>query len=195
MALGMLAVVVVAGLAVVALNNAPETSTVTQTACIRAGQADDCVRFPVVSGANLLDEVLTLPADFTGDYVFVTVPFDREQQVVADTWLPLARELADQYDGLTFYNVPVFPDLAAPVRLFARTGLRAVIGDEALQAATITVFLENRDDFLTAMDVPDVERIQVFLLDGDGEVYWRGVGTFDDTQANEVRARLEALVS
>ncbi len=119
------------------------------------------------------------------------MPFDETQQRQAAGWLPLARELAAAHDGFAYYDVPVFPDTAAPFRIVIRAGLNVVISDAALQAVTITVFLEDRDQFLAALDIPDATTLQAFLLH-EGSVIWRGAGVYSDEQGASLRAVLSS---
>jgi len=148
------------------------------------------VRFPTVSGDNLPGQTFNLPTDFQGSSSLVIVPFDENQQVQAQEWLPLARELAQAHPDFTYYNVPVFPSMAAPLRAIVRGGMSVSISDAGLRALTITVFLDNRDQFLAALKIPDAKTMQVFLLNADGDVLWRGAGAYSDTQANSLRAFL-----
>lgn len=169
---------------------APAISTVSQSdhPCITA--AESCLRFPVVSGDALTGEPFTLPADFSGETVLVIVPFDERQQVDAQTWLPLVRDLASSNPDFTYYNLPVFPSMSAPMRALIRGGMVLTIGDEALRAVTITVFLEDTAPFLSDLDIPDTGAMQVFLLNGDGEVLWRAAGVYRDELGDSLRAAL-----
>lgn len=189
------AVAALAVLVVFILNIAPETSEVvlTEAQCVSVSEGEACLRYPTMTGQNLPGTDFTLPADFEGNYILVLTPFDREQQILADTWLPIARELAETYAGFTYYNVPVFPNLAAPIRLVSRTGLTALISDERVRKVTITVFLEDRDAFLAALEIPDVEQIRVYLLNSDGEVLWQSSGEFSAEQGENLRLELERL--
>lgn len=162
-----------------------------EQACITAIANDSCLRFPLISGLNLRNAEMTFPTDFVGDYNFVIVPFSDEQQVNAETWLPLARELAEANPSLKYYNIPVFPDINPAIRVVIRAGLVVAIADPELQAISVTVFLENRDAFLAALNIPDVEAIQVFLVNREGDVLWRGSGLYDDTQGELLRRFVE----
>lgn len=165
---------------------APEASTVETTDSTCA----DCLSFPTISGENLQGKLFTLPADFSGDPVLVIVPFDETQQRQASSWLPLAQELAAAHEGFAYYDVPVFPDTAAPFKVVIRAGLNVVISDPALQAITITVFLEDRDQFLVALDIADASTLQALLL-RDNQVIWRGSGVFTDEQGASLRAAVD----
>ncbi len=165
---------------------APEASTV-ETA---DSTCADCISFPTISGENLQGQAFALPADFTGDPVLVIVPFDETQQRQASSWLPLAKELAAAHEGFSYYDVPVFPDTAAPFKVIIRAGLNVVISDEALQAITITVFLEDRDQFLAALDVPDASALQALLLH-DNRVIWRDQANIRTIKAPSLRAAVD----
>ena len=188
-ALIIVGLIVLAAVALVAVSEiyAPAASTVASL----DSPCTDCLSFPVISGENLLGQAFTLPADFSGDPVLVIVPFDETQQRQASSWLPLAQELAAAHDGFSYYDVPVFPDTAAPFKVVIRAGLNVVISDAALQAVTITVFLEDRDQFLAALDLPDATVLQAFLLH-DGSVIWRGSGEYTDDQGADLRAMLNS---
>ncbi len=149
-----------------------------------------CLRFPTVSGENLPGQTFNLPADFAGQSNLVIVPFDENQQVQAQTWLPYARELAQAHPTFSYYNVPVFPSMAAPLRAIVRGGMSVSISDSYLRALTITVFLDDRDAFLAALNIPDAETMQVFLLNASGDVVWRGTGAFTTAQGDSLRALL-----
>jgi hypothetical protein len=170
---------------------APGTSQVTVTRCLTAADTGDCLRFPTVSGTNLLDEAFTLPADFAGDLVLVVVPFTDAQQILAESWLQPARDLAAQHPGLAYYNTAIFTAINPALRVVIRAGMSLAIGDEALRAVTLTLFLDDRDAFLQALAIPDPDELEVFLLNTDGEVLWRGRGIHDPDQG----AQLEQAVT
>ncbi len=150
--------------------------------------AESCLTFPAISGQSLPGELFDLPGDFAGKLTLVLVPFDEEQQVKAQTWLPFARDLAAKTPDFTAYNVPVFPSMAAPMRALIRAGMNLTIPDAALRDVTITVFLDDRDQFLSALNIPDTDVMQVLLLDETGVVVWRGAGEFSSPQGDSLRA-------
>src|ERR1700709_2532594 len=115
--IGIVVVVVVVAIVGVALQIiGGRASVVSSLAVSNTPCTDPCLRFPMVSGDNLPGQTFNLPADFQGKSHLVIVPFDENQQVQAQAWLPLARELAQAHPDFTYYNVPVFPGMAAPLR-------------------------------------------------------------------------------
>ncbi|MBZ0294760.1 MAG: hypothetical protein K8L99_19515 [Anaerolineae bacterium] len=191
--IGLVLVVIIGG-ALLILTNVPATTGVTVTQCLTASTGDECIRFPTVSGANLLEETWMLPDDFEGDYTLVVVPFNDAQQILAQAWLPLAETLAEQYPDMTYYNTAVFPgDIAGPVRVFIRAGMIMAVPDEALRAITFTLFLEDRDAFLAALDVPNTDEMQLFLLNANGEVLWQASGQYTEEKGAELTQKLADL--
>ncbi|MEP7290180.1 MAG: hypothetical protein ABI835_00300 [Chloroflexota bacterium] len=185
--IGFVVVIVITAL-LLWFSRAPALSSVQSRSCIAS--ADACLRFPLISGENLPGQAFSLPADFAGTRTLVIVPFDEAQQVNASTWLPLARELAQSQPDFAYDNLPVFPGMSAPVRAFIRAGMNLTIPDAELRSLTITVFLDDRDAFLAALNIPDIDAMQVFLLNADGDVIWRGAGEFTSEQGDSLRAAL-----
>ncbi len=179
--------VVILGVLVMS-GRAPALSGVGTTQRPCAAGASACLTFPVMSGQDLVGDPFQLPADFQGKANLVLVPFDEDQTVKAQSWLPFARQLAATDPNFRSYNVPIFPSMAAPMRALIRAGMSVTIGDEALRAVTITVFLDDRDAFLKTLGIPNTNAMQVFLLDNEGRVLWRGAGVFSDEQGAAVRA-------
>ncbi|MEQ8673003.1 MAG: hypothetical protein RLP44_30485 [Aggregatilineales bacterium] len=176
------------------LQDVPDvTEADVSTACVQSDTAEACVQFPTISGDNLLGQAVTYPADFSGDTVLAVVPFDRDQQVVANTWLPFVQEIAGEYPEFAYYNIPVFPDIESGFRVLARAGLILVIQDEHLREITATVFLDNRDEFLNALAIPDVEDVQILLMERDGTVLWRETGEFTEAKGDALLQAVENL--
>lgn len=187
---GLILAMLLAVAALVSVTTAPPTSGVAVLPCLSG--VDGCLRFPAITGAALSGQEIMLPAEFDGRFVLVIVPFDRDQQVTANTWLPLARDLAQQNPGLSFYSIAVFPDMAAPMRAFIRAGMNLLIPAD-IHTITLTTFLQDRQAFLDALAIPDVGAIQVFLLNADGEVLWRGQGEFTPEQGHALQIFLQPV--
>jgi hypothetical protein len=178
---------------VIISRSAPTASTVqvSENACVSTADNAACIRFPTVTGANLLGTEFTLPDDFAGQYALVIMPFDEDQQIKAQTWLPLAQELNSP--TLAYYNIPTLKEVAAPIRAFITAGMGALISDEHLREVTIMLFLQDKQLFLDALAIPDTENIQVFLLNTDGEVLWRASGDFNPDKGAALKQTLERL--
>jgi hypothetical protein len=188
----LIAIAALATFIIVNINRSPTASGVAVSECIR-GDGDECVRFPSVTGTNLLDETLNLPDDFDG-LTLVVVSFDEGQTSETIAWLPLAQELAAEYPRFSYYNIPVLNEVAPLMRAFISRGMMLVVPSDH-HAITIMLFLEDKQLFLDALLIPDVDEPQSFLLNDAGEVIWRMRGGYSDESGASLRAAVEACAS
>jgi len=135
------------------------------------------MQFPVVTSANLSRRKLTLPADFEGDLNVVIIAFQRWHQRVVDTWIPLAEQLEQAYEGVRYYELPVIQRINVLGRTFINEGMRAGIPDPKARARTITLYVDKAA-FRQALELPHEEDIYVLLVDRQGNVLWRTEGEF-----------------
>lgn len=187
----LVALVGAGGLLVASLSSAPVASSVQVAECLRAGE--ECLRFPTVTGTNLLGEARTLPADFGAAYALVVVSFEEQQTVRAQGWLPLARQIADSRGDVRFYSVPVLGAVNPLVRTFIMGGMVTLIPDEALRGATVMLFLEDKQQFIDALRIPDLADLQTFLLDSQGQVLWHAAGDYAPAAGEDLQTLLAAL--
>lgn len=163
-------------------------STVETVGCLSStSNADECLHFPGISGANLPGQTFDMPDDFAGAAKLVIVPFDEGQQVRAQTWLPLAQALSTDFPTFSYYSVAIFPDIAAPIRAIIRAGMNLTITDAAIRDITITAFLDDETAFLSALHIENKDTMQVYLLNAGNDIVWRGSGDFTEEQGNALR--------
>lgn len=127
--------------------------------------------FPDIDGKSLQGETYALPEDFAGELNLVLVAFRREHQADVDRWLPVAKQLEDNYQGLRYYELPVMGRLYRPVRPFIDGGMRRGVTDEAAQKRTITCYLKV-SAFRHSLDLPTKNEIYALLVDREGTVHW-----------------------
>jgi hypothetical protein len=190
-----LAVVVIVLIAAVLLLSgplSPAASTVAVAPCIaRSGDDGDCIRFPGVTGTNLNGIEMTLPDAFTETLNFVVVSFDEGQLGRAQTWLPIAQEIAADTPGFAYYSVPAMPDMAPAMRALISGGLVLLVNDSAMRDVTVVLYLQDIDAFTAALDLPDRDSIVALLLNADGEVLWRAAGDYTPAAGDSLRTALE----
>jgi hypothetical protein len=188
----------------IAWKAAPKTSTVTvapettsaaesqHTNCLLRESGESCVFLPRFSGETLLGTEITFPDVLTTDYTLIIMLFRRDQQNAVLDWLPLLAELEENTPDLSSYGIPILPDLASYIRLIVQTGFRLAL-DDSWHDNLVMVFIEDRETFLQAMDIPDYDQIQVFLMDTDGRVLWRIDGNFTETKGEQIREQIALL--
>jgi hypothetical protein len=150
--------------------------------------------FPTVKGRNLDGRNLTLPADLDGRARIVIVAFQREQQLVVNSWLPTVRALAGQYPELRYYELPTISRGYSLMRPIIDGGMRGGIKDPAARTATITLYID-RDPFMKQLGIADVENIHVFLLDQNGYIRWRCEGSLTPLHDSQLRTAVAELLA
>lgn len=184
--------VILIGLLLTYVANAPEASGVRVSSCIES-DGGTCIKFPTVMGTNLLGTAYDLPQDFAGANNLVVISFDEDQTVRAEGWLPLARELAEQNPDFAYYSLPTLKAMTPLVRGIITGGMNVVIPDEQLREITIMLFLDDLDAFLSGLSINDTSQLHLFLLNPAGEVVWQASGDYSDALGNDLRAAIDSL--
>lgn len=149
------------------------------------------MRFPEVSGANLLRQKMHLPKDFEGRMNVVLIAFWQAQQSEVDSWLPLLERLEQTCPGLAHYELPTISDRGRVAQWWIDEGMRMGIPDPQTRAHTITLYLEKAA-FRRALEIESESEITVLLVDRQGDVVWRGRGAWDAAQGEALQAQIEA---
>lgn len=153
------------------------------------------MRFPRVTGSNLLRRKVTLPDDLQAKVGILFVPFYQWHQALVDSWVPLARQLEESFTGVQFFEVPVLEKRGLVYQTFINEGMRAGIPNQTTREKTITLYLDKQA-FRRALDIPHEETMWVLLLDRAGNVVWRTEGAYSqdngDALSKAVRERLLA---
>jgi len=116
-----------------------------------------------------------LPRDFEGDLNLVFLAFQREQQLMVNTWLPTADLLEGIHPGLKYYELPTISRMNPVARWFINTGMRSGISDPKSRRKTITLYLD-KGVFREALGMPVEDTIYILLVNKKGEVIWREEG-------------------
>ena len=133
--------------------------------------------FPTVNGSNLLREKLTLPRDFQGRFNLVFIPFEQWQQMEVDSWMALAKDLEEQIDGLAYYELPTIQSRNTLYKMFINEGMRAGIPNPKTRERTITLYLD-KTDFRSTLGMLDEEHIYIFVVDRQGNEFFRARGPY-----------------
>ena len=168
---------------------APEKSTATSTL---GDDERDCLFFPTFSGDSLSGNTIAFPDAFDSDYTLVVMAFGADHLPKIGAWMEIAAELSDTYSDLSFYGIPISPELPAPAMIVARKAITALL-DSSFHDNVVTVFLDNRDDLLEMMEISDFDDMQVFIVNIDDEIAWCMEGDFTEEKAEELRQQVDLL--
>ena len=133
--------------------------------------------FPTVNGSNLLRKKLTLPRDFQGKFNLIFIPFEQWQQMEVDSWMALAKELEEQFDGLVYYELPIIQSRNSFYKMFINEGMRVGIPNPKTRERTITLYLDKAD-FRATLGMSDEEHIYLLVVDRQGNEFFRTRGPY-----------------
>jgi hypothetical protein len=152
------------------------------------------MRFPRVEGKNLNKEQFELPRDFEGGLNVVMVAFEREHQMEVDTWVPQVKALAEEHEGLRFYELPTIREMNFLQQWFIDSGMRTGIPDRGTRAVTITLYLDV-EQFARELELAGTDRIYVMLVDGEGNIRWRTEGSFTEGKGRGLAEAVRAAAA
>jgi hypothetical protein len=135
------------------------------------------MKFPDVTGSNLLRQKITLPHDLQGILNILLIAFQQRHQALVDSWIPFLSQLEQSTPKLLFYELPVIQKLHFISQTFINEGMRAGIPNRNTRQKTITLYLD-KPSFRNALDIPNEETIWVLLVDQPGNVLWRIAGPY-----------------
>lgn len=171
-----------------------EDNTLVASANCLTRDTGTCLQLPTITGTTINTDSITFPDVFQTEYQLVVMPFDREQQVLAATWLPIFQEIASENPTFEYWSIAALPDLNTAVRALVIGGTSIGVQDEAVRSQIALLFLDDQQAVLDALNVPDIEQIQIFIMDRTGTVYYRDVGEYTEMRATALREAIIALV-
>jgi hypothetical protein len=148
--------------------------------------------FPTVNGSNLLRQKLSLPQDFQGRFNLIFIAFQQWQQREVDSWMALASELEEFFDGLAIYELPTIQNKNFFYKTLINEGMRAGIPNPKSREHTITLYLDKAD-FRSALEMNDEAHIYVLVIDQKGNEYFRTRGALNAGNEAVLRQTLEQV--
>jgi hypothetical protein len=135
------------------------------------------VKFPEVTGTNLLRRKVTLPDDLQGQINILFIAFQQWQQTSVDSWIPTARQLERTFPSVRYFEIPVIYKMNKLSQTFLNEGMRAGIPNSNTREKTITMYLDKLA-FRRAVDIPNEDAIAILILDQQGNILWRTTGVY-----------------
>jgi hypothetical protein len=150
------------------------------------------ISFPQLGARDLDGHEATLPAGLPGEWNVVIIAFRRQQQELADSWVPWLEERAAVTPWLGFAEIPAIGLRWRAARPVIDGGMAAAVRDKRTRRRTLTVYTDLRR--VTApLGISDRNTIWLFLTDRAGRVRWRGSGGWDPATADGLTQALEGL--
>lgn len=148
------------------------------------------MRFPEVTGSNLLRQKVTLPGDLQGELNILFVAFQQWHQAWVDSWVPMARQVEQAFPVVQFYELPVIWKMNRFSQTFINEGMRAGIPNQNTRKKTITLYTD-KGAFRQALDLPHEETIYVLVVDQQGNVLWRTEGVYSQEKGEALTKAIQ----
>ncbi|MCB9437142.1 MAG: hypothetical protein H6673_09150 [Anaerolineales bacterium] len=149
--------------------------------------------FPKLAGTNLNFDEVRIPTDLDAGLKLLVVSYDSDQQPDVDGWLSPLEALNEQYPDLAGYYLPLLPKDTADSAAFIIGGM-AMMASDTNRTRTIIVFTDV-ERFNQLVGVESQDAIQLFLLDAENQIQWRGIGAYSDEKLQSLVGVLGELVS
>ena len=151
------------------------------------------MHFPEITSQNLAQEIFDLPGDFEGAFNICLIAFQRWQQALINSWVPLAEHLEETYPQLVYYELPVIRHLNPLFQSFIDQGMRGGIPEATARHKTITLYTDKAA-LKEALEIDSEETIHLRLVDQAGVVHWAGAGPVTKEAADDLEETVEALL-
>jgi len=148
--------------------------------------------FPTIVAQNIDGDDVAYPSGLAGQVNLVLLGFLREHQAETESWGDFATVLSAEQPGFAGYQMPVLAGLPGIAKFGIRAGFRGNVTDPA-RRQTLTLYFcsaAEKAALKSALAIDSDNDAVAVLIDADGTVLWRAVGTFTDAKG----AALEAAV-
>ena len=143
--------------------------------------------FPSLSGENLNGKKFNLPQDFPADKTLLLIAFEREQQVVLDSW---SQGLDLPNSQIPWVELPIIPTPYVLGSFIIDSGMRRGIPNLKIRDKVITLYTD-REAFAKSMGFDfDPQGAYVAVVDRSGKSLGMVKGAFSEEKSKVVLSLL-----
>jgi hypothetical protein len=150
------------------------------------------LKFPIIKAENLNKEEVEVPSQLTGHPKLLIVPFQQWQQRVVNSWVPFLTQLANDFPGFDFYELPTIRKMNFVYRRFIDGGMRSGIPSKETRRRTVTLYID-KEPFKEALNITTEDTIHLFLIDAEGTVRWNDSGGVTQEKAESLVDAIKEL--
>ena len=143
--------------------------------------------FPFLAGENLNGKAFHLPQDLPAEKTLVLIAFEREQQVVLDSWSHGLDLLNGQ---IAWIEIPVISTPYVLGSFIINSGMRRGIPNPKIRERVITIYTD-REAFAKSMGIEyNKNEAYVAVVDRSGKNLGFVKGLYDENKAREILSLL-----
>ena len=132
------------------------------------------VRFPRLVADTLAGDTLVLPDTLDEGLAVVMLVFRRHAQSVVDSWMMPLRRRYHEHPRVAYYEVPMLAGGWRMISGFIDGGMRS--GVHPSLHGNVATYYGDSTRFREMLDIDDLDSAYAFLINGDGDVLYRGSG-------------------
>ncbi len=114
------------------------------------------------------------------------VVFSREQQDDVDSWTPALDRMKGDVRQLDRWQATLMGDVGSSMQPVVEGAMRGIIKDDATRRRYLLLY-GDKPPMIANFGHPREDQILVLLLDGSGDVLWRGSGAWSETTELSLR--------
>lgn len=141
----------------------------------QSGDAQKPVVFPGILSYRLDKTKVILPSDLEGKTNLLLISFEPEQQKEIESWFPVAQALQHTDFNFRWYRLPVSSRENFIFRWWENSSMRSDETDPETWHWIIPLYV-NKDEFRSALQIPNERDVVALLTDKQGRVLWRASG-------------------
>ena len=150
-------------------------------------------QLPVFEATDLAGEPRSLPDGLEGEVNLLLVAFEQAQKADTDTWLPTGASLYEEFQGFSYYGLPVLPKSLRMMRPLVEAWMKSRITDPVARRHVVALYVE-RAEFRAAVGLPEKTGMALLLVDRLGRVRWTGLGRWSAETEASLRVAVAGLL-
>lgn len=144
------------------------------------------------AGRHTNNQSALLSTDLPDTYNLVILAFTHEHQQCMNTWLGPLHDLEANHTNVRVHTLPSLPHLAWLARKQIDYWMSIAITAPYIRDTTVTLYTDV--EVVQKVSTPgDTSTAQLYLVDQEGTVYWRGTGAYTVAKYDELTAVLRTL--
>jgi hypothetical protein len=148
---------------------------------------------PELRGEYLSGRKAVLPKDAAGHTALLLFGFSYQSRFAVETWGRRFRGEFGQNPQVTFYEVPMIGGMARLGKWFIDSGMRK--GTPVADYENVITVYRGTEPWKQRLGVKADDTAYLVLLDGKGNVAWRGAGPFEESRYKALAAQAVKLTS
>ena len=146
------------------------------------------IKFPTLSAKSLTEQKVVLPQACAGKVTLIMIALKRDSIPQLDPWLKAYDEAFGKNKDYAFYKIPMMKSAFAKQISSMINGKMKKDNPKKLHDNIVTYY-GPVEAYIKTLGIADEEKAYVFILDKNGFIKWRSIGT---AEQNSIKKMINA---